>query len=114
MKRIIKKNIYSWLFKKALKVIAKNVIIYGDRLTSDYLVKKGWILEYDEVREKSYYKQPYIKDRDAIYIEFESNYYAVYHSSSKTFISTGNTIQWFESYYLIIHPDNGLYELSGI
>lgn len=110
----MKKKFFNWLYKKAITVIAINIVNYGNKLTPDYLIKKGWVSEYDEIRCKTYYCEPNMKDRDVVYIEFESHYYRVWHSSAKTFIALESTIEWFENYYLIIHGDNGRYKLAGI
>lgn len=101
-----KKKIYKWLYKLALKVIAINIINHGTRLTPDYLMKKGWILQ------DGFYIEPNIKDRDLISISFEAHFYRVWHSSKRTFIAVENTVEWFENYYLLLHPDNGIYKLA--
>jgi len=74
----------------------------------EYLLKKGWI------EQDGYYIEPNMKDRDLVSISFEAHYYHVWHSSKRTFIALESTIEWFESYYLIIHGDNGRYQLAGI
>lgn len=106
----MKKRIYNWLFKKALKVISHNLVLYETLLTPQYLIDKGWI------EEDGYYIESNIKKRDIIYIKFSDNgyYYSVFHSINKTFIAEERSIQWFENYYLLIHPDNGRYELCNI
>jgi len=40
----MKKKFYNWLFKKALKIIALNLVIYNNQLTPEYLLKRGWLL----------------------------------------------------------------------
>lgn len=110
----MKRKIIKWLFRLSKKVIAINIVNYGTRLTPEYLTKRGWIAEYDEARHKMFYVEPNIKDRDKIFIEFENHYYRVWHSSSKTFIALETTVEWFELYYLLAHPDNGIYKLAGI
>lgn len=104
----MKKKIYNWLFKKAIKVIAINIVKYGNQLTPEYLLNKGWI------EKDGYYIEPNMKDRDLVSISFEAHYYLVWHSSKRTFIALERTIEWFENYYLIIHGDNGRYQLAGI
>ena len=104
----MRKAIYNWLFRKAVKVIAINIVKHGNKLTTKYLLDRGWI------EKDGYYIEPCIKDRDLISIKFESNYYRVWHSSKRTFIATERTIEWFESYYLIINSENGRYDLAGI
>ena len=104
----MKKKIYNWLFKKALKIIAFNLVKYGNQLTPDYLLKRGWI------EQDGYYFEPNMKDRDVIKIRFEKHWYYVTHSSKKTYIATESTIEWFENYFLLAHGDNGRFELVGI
>jgi hypothetical protein len=104
----MKKKIFNWLYKLAIKVIAINIVKYGNQLTPEYLIKKGWI------EKDGYYIEPHIKDRDLLSISFDTNYYRVWHSSNRTFIALENTIEWFDNYYLIIHGDNGRYDLAGI
>ena len=104
----MKKKIFNWLYKFAIKVIAINIVKHGNQLTPDYLLKRGW------VEKDGYYVEPNMKDRDLILIQFESHYYRVWNSEHHTFIALESTIEWFEAYYLIIHPHNGRFELAGI
>jgi hypothetical protein len=104
----MKKKVFNWLYNIAIKIIAKNIVKYGNQLTPEYLLKRGWI------EKDGYYVEKSMKDRDLISISFEANYYRVWHSSRRTFIALESTIEWFENYYLIIHGDNGIYKLAGI
>jgi hypothetical protein len=104
----MKKKIFNYLYKLAIKVIAINIVKHGNQLTPEYLLNKGWI------KQDGYYIEPNMKDRDLVSIGFESHYYRVWHSSKRTFIALESTIEWFENYYLIIHGDNGRYKLAGI
>ena len=104
----MKKKFFNWLYKFAIKVIAINFVKHGNQLTPEYLLNKGWI------EQDGYYIEPNMKDRDLVSISFESHYYRVWHSSKRTFIALESTIEWFENYYLIIHGDNGRYQLAGI
>ena len=92
----------------ALIVIARGIVNSTNRLTPDYLKEKGWELV------NGYWIEPNVKDRDRVSIVFENHYYRVWHSEKMTFIALESTIEWFEIYFLIIHPDNGRYPLSGI
>lgn len=104
----MKKTVYNWLFKKALKVIAINLVKYGTPLTPEYLLERGW------VEQNGYYFEPNMKDRDIIQIRFDKHWYYVTHSSNKTYIATESTVEWFENYYLLAHGDNGRFDLAGI
>jgi hypothetical protein len=104
----MEKKIFNWLYRLAIKVIAINIVRYGNRLTPDYLLKRGWI------KKNGYYIEPNIKDKDLVLIRFENGYYRVWHSDKLTFIALESSIEWFEAYYLIIHPGNGRYELAGV
>ena len=107
----MKKKFYNWVYRLALRIIAKNIVIYGNKLTPEYLINKGWILK------DGYFIEPNVKDRDLISIcwDFDgAEYYSVCHTSKRIYITTETTIEWFENYYLIIHSDNGRYKLAGI
>ena len=92
-------------------MIANKIVRYSTPLTSEYLKAKGWIMDND-----GFFIEPNIKDRDRISIVFGDNikFYRVYHSEKRTFICIENSIEWFELYYLLLHGDNGRYELSNI
>lgn len=109
----MKKKIQNWIYKLAIKVFAKRLVNGNSKLTPEYLTERGWITEYDEVRQKTFYVEPNIKDRDKISVEFENHYYRIWHSAAKTFIALESSIEWFELYYLLAHPDNGRYKLAG-
>jgi|TARA_Y100000310_G_scaffold169451_2_gene169511 hypothetical protein len=104
----MKRKIRNWIYRLARKVIAKHIIKHGRTLHPNDLIKLGW------VEKDGYYTEPNIKDRDRITIQFENHYYRVWHSADKTFIALESTYEWFEMYYLLIHSDNGIYELAGI
>ena len=104
----MKNKINEWLFKMAIKITAIRLVRSFKRLTPEYLLQKGFVENNGE------YSEPNIKDRDKITVTFENHYYRVWHSEKKTFIALESSIEWFEMYYLIIHPDNGRYKLAGI
>ena len=101
-------KINNWLFKIAFSIIAKRLVFSNNHLTPNYLIKKGW------VETESGYTEPIIKNRDRITISFENHYYRVWHSDKRTFIALESTIEWFETYYLLAHPDNGRYKIAKI
>jgi hypothetical protein len=103
----MKKKIFNWMYGLAIKVIAINIVRYGNKLTPEYLLQKGWI------EKDGYYVESNIKDRDLISISFEADYCRVWHGANKTFIALEATIEWFENYYCITH-NNGLYDIAGI
>lgn len=100
----------NYIYNLAKKIIVKRIVHGENRLTEQYLLDKGWI------KEDGFYIEPNIKDRDRISIRFdEPNYvYTVWHSSARTFIACETSIEWFEMYYLLAHPDNGRYKIAGI
>jgi hypothetical protein len=104
----MKTKIYNFIFMRAMVFIAKRLVYSDRRLTPEYLIKRGW------VKTEAGYIEPNIKNRDRITITFEGHYYYVRHSDKMTFIALESTIEWFEMYYLIIHPDNGRYRLANI
>ena len=104
----MKTRLQNWLFKLAIKFIAIRLVRSYNKLTPDYLLKKGFIKKGGE------YIEPNVKGRNRVTIEFENHYYRVYHSDKKTFIALEISVEWFEAYYLIIHPNNGRFELAGI
>ena len=109
----MKTKIYNWLFKAVMVFIAKRLVHSDNRLTPEYLLSKGWVMQ-EGIADKVIYVEPNMKDRDRIIITFESHYYRVWHSKKETFIALESTVEWFEIYYLIIHPDNGRYKLANI
>ena len=109
----MKTKIYNWIFKLAMTFIAKRFVHSNNKLTPEYLLSKGWVMQ-EGIRDTVMYVEPNMKDRDRILISFENHYYRVWHSKSETFIALESSVEWFEMYYLIIHPDNGRYKLAGI
>ncbi len=107
MKQIISK-IKNWIHQLALKIIFRKIIRSGNTLTAEYLLGKGWVKDGD------YYVESNIKDRDKVWIKIDHYYYRVFHGRTKTFIALESTIEWFELYYLIIHGDNGRYDIAGV
>ncbi len=95
----IKQSIKSWIYRQAIKVIAKRIVKEQNLLTPEYLLKRGW------VKEGNCFIEPNIKDRDKIWIEFENHYYRVWHGASKTFIALESKEEWFELYYLCVDND---------
>lgn len=110
----MKNKINNWLFRLAKKFIAKRLVNCRENMTYDYLLNRGFVQEYDRLMEKMFYFEPNVKGRDRVYIDFHSNGYSVWHSDKKTFIANESSIEWFELYFMLIHPDNGRYELAGI
>ena len=55
-----------WIYKLALSVIANRIVHSQNLLRPDYLIAKGWI------EEDGFYFEPNTKDRDKIWIQFES------------------------------------------
>lgn len=97
-----------WIYNLAVKLIANRIVHECNNLTPQYLIDRGW------VEKGGFYFEPAIKDRDRINISFEDHYYRVWHSNKMTFIALEDSVEWFELYYLLSHPDNGRYELAGI
>ena len=78
----MKKKLYNWLFKKAMKIVALNLVRYNTKLTPEYLLNKGW------VEKDGFYFEPGIKDKYKISIKFStklsrSNGSSVKHTSLK-------------------------------
>lgn len=105
------KKIKKLLWKLAIKIIAKRIVFSQNYLTPKYLESKGW-----EKHPSGFYIEPYIKDRDRISIKFDEDckVYTVWHSSANTFITCEKSLEWFELYYLLAHPDNGINKLAGL
>jgi len=104
----MKKRIENWIYKLAIKVIARRIVLKQNLLTPLYLENNGWVKEGDS------WVEPDIKDRDKIWIDFEHHYFRIYHGKDKTFIALKSKIEWFEMYYLLTRDSNGLYELAGV
>jgi hypothetical protein len=109
----MRKLFYNLLFKFALKVLANNIVHYGTKLTPDYLEKRGFVKEGPE--SDAFWFEESVKERDRICIAFRSDdCYTVMHSGRMTFIAIEVTVEWFEAYYMLMHPDNGRYNLAPI
>ena len=107
----MKKKLYNWLFKKAMKIVALNLVRYKTILTPEYLLRKGW------VERDGFYFEPNIKDKYKISIKFDEVCwwaYNVYYGKNDTWIASETSVEWFENYYLLAHMDNGRYELAGV
>lgn len=97
-----------WGYKLATRILANRIVFSKKLLTRDYLHSKGWEAE------GKYWTQKDVKDRYKIWIEFENGNYRVWHGKEKTFIALESRLEWFEIYYLMLHGDNGRFELAGI
>ena len=107
-KKIIKfLSSFDWIYRLSISILA-NRIVHGDQLTKDYLLSKGW------VQEGNFFVEPNVKLRDKIWIQFEHHYFRIYHGPDRVFIGLESTKGWFEIYWLILHGDNGRYELAGV
>ena len=109
----MKNKFYNRIFKLVMIFIAKRLVHSNNRLTPEYLLSKGWVMQ-EGVGDRVIYTELGIKDRDRITIAFSGNGFIVWHSDKLTFIAAETTLEWFEIYWLIIHPDNGRYKLSGL
>ncbi|GAC1661340.1 MAG: hypothetical protein NVS9B7_29330 [Flavisolibacter sp.] len=100
MKTIISK----YLFNLSVKFIKNRIADSFNLLTPDYLQSIGWIKEYVESKDSYMWVEQNIKDRDKIWIEFESHYYRVWYGADRIFIACESSKEWFEIYYnLMIH-----------
>lgn len=94
-------KLLNWLSKKSFGkrigfVLMAKIIYNGQRLTPDYLQSKGWIFDGD------YWIMPLIKDRDKIWIQFESHYYRVWHGKERVFIALEDSIEWVDAYCSLV------------
>ncbi|MFT7155272.1 MAG: hypothetical protein ACI8Q1_000273 [Parvicella sp.] len=104
----MRNKIENWIYRLAIKVIARRIVLKENLLTPKHLENNGWIKEGES------WVEPNIKERDKIWIDFEHHYFRIYHGKDKTFIGLESKIEWFEMYYLLAHGENGRYELAGI
>ncbi len=100
----MKTEIKQWLFNLCLKTVIKFVNNGDRKLTGTILKERGW--EAVNAHGSFYWVEPNIKDRDKIWISFENHYYKVWHGKDRTFIALESSLEWFEVYYKMIHPDN--------
>jgi len=96
------------MLRLAKIIIARHIVRSPTKLTPEYLTKRGWI------EQDGYFFEPGLKDRDRISISFDQNTYRVWHSNKLTFIAMESSVEWFDIYYLMAHPDNGRYELANV
>jgi hypothetical protein len=108
----MKTKIKNFIYNAVIKVIAKRLVYNQNSLTPDYLIKRGWITEFDEVRQKTYYVESGIKSRDMISVEFEAHYYRIWHGKERVFVALESSKEWFDIYYLMMHGDNGRHDIS--
>lgn len=87
--------------KHWLEGIKHTVSSDDDGLSPDYLKSLGWITEFDDVLKKTFYIEPNIKKRDKISVEFEQEYYRVYHGKERTFIALETSLKWFQLHYML-------------
>lgn len=97
-----------WIYRLAVKIIANRIVHEKERLTPEYLIQKGWI------EEDGYYSEKNVKERDRIWIKFEGHFYRAYYGRYKTFIALETSLEWFNLFYLLAHPDNGRNKLAGL
>ncbi len=98
----------NWIYNLAVKLIANRIVHGQNQLTPKYLLDRGW------VEEDGFFVEPNIKDRDKIWIQFESHYFRIWHGKERTFIGLESKVEWFDNYYLLAHGDNGRYQLAGM
>jgi hypothetical protein len=109
MKKLLKLlSSKKWIYKLALSIIANRIVHQQNLLRPYHLIEKGW------TEEDGYYFDPNTNNRDKIWIQFEHHYFRVWHGKEKTFIGLESKLEWFETYYLLAHGDNGRYELANI
>lgn len=96
------KKVKKYIYELAVKIVNKYIEDGVTKLTKEYLLNKGWVTEFDEVRQKIYYVESNIKDRDKISIEFGSNYYRVCHGKDRVFIALESSQEWFDMYYSLL------------
>lgn len=99
------KSIKNFLYKQAVQLITNKIINSQSALTPKYLIKKGWVTEYDKITGKTFYVEPDIKDRDKVSVEFEGHYYRVWHGRDRTFIALETSIEWLQLYLLLIYKN---------
>lgn len=81
----------------AFAVVSKS-LSNGKNMNPQYLIDKKWVCD-----ENGFYYEPYTKERDRIWVKFESNFYRVYHGPNKTFIALRSKVLWFENYSNLIN-----------
>ena len=94
---LVRKN----FVKRIAKTILFNSICESNtRLTGTHLTDKGFIK-----RDGSFFEEN-VKERDRLYITFYERWYSVRYGLDRTFITNESSLEWFELFYSIIHPDN--------
>jgi hypothetical protein len=97
----MKKLILKIIFHIALAIVRGCINNNTTRLTPDHLLEKGFVCTHG-----STFIEPDVKARDLVTVVFEKNYYRVYHSDNMIFIAVETSKEWFDTYYMILHPDN--------
>lgn len=104
MKKYLIKQFNLWSYKLGLKLIAQRIIHSTTPLTPEYLKEKGWVLA-ESLTSPNCWVEPNIKERDAIRVEFQSNYYRVWQGQDRTFIALESSQEWFDAYYLLVNRE---------
>jgi hypothetical protein len=97
MKSIMKKKFRHWLLRLTIKVQYWIMFRHATQLTSAHLLAAGWILDHN-----GYFVEPFIKDRDKVWVQIEGYYYRVFHSERKTFIALECSVEWLQAYLFIL------------
>lgn len=87
------------------KYLVKQLINSKTKLTKEYLESLNYVPHYIKELDKTFWCDPDVKDRDLIWVEFENNYYRVYHSKDKTFIALEKSKEWFDLYTALVHNE---------
>jgi len=98
----MKTKIRNFLFKLALKFIAKLLKGKGNKLTKEMLTSNGWVYEVKPNEDTTaYYVETNIKERDKVYVEFKDHYYRIRYGREKTFIALESRSEWLILFLLL-------------
>lgn len=98
------------IFKASLRILIKRLVECDNKLTPEYLLSLGWVID-----DYGFYYEPGIKDKHVVFIKFLSDgYYNVYLTNEKVYFTIESTIEWFEMFSLLQHPDNGRWDIINV
>ena len=99
----MKKLILKIAFHIAASLLRVSIGRSTSGLTPSHLIKRGFVASDEGGR--AFY-EPNVKGRDRVTVVFEREYYRVYHSDAMIFVALESSREWFDAYYMLIHPDN--------
>lgn len=95
-----------YIYKLVLRLIRYILVNKSTPLSAETLKSWGWELTHIQRYGKDCWKEPDIKERDQVLIEIEDHYYRVWHGPNGTFIALESSVEWLQTYLLLMDKHN--------